>query len=223
MKKFGFIAAIVAALIGAFIWYINQPDHYYRLGIEVETPDGLKSAANTFGIHQSYHTWGLPETNGLRVRFMADAVFLDLGNGHNVVALLAHGPHGQDTSRIEQLDNIAFSEGGAPIPWYATKDLTGSAPLLGKNVPTLATLSDINDPSTARVIKPDGFEAAFGPGYRFKRAWIEMAEGPVSRNIKSALPWVGNYKKETVFDRALLAGETRGPSLSPGRNLRRDL
>jgi hypothetical protein len=46
MKKFGIIAAVVVALIGGWIWYINQPDHYYRLGIEVETPDGVKSAAN---------------------------------------------------------------------------------------------------------------------------------------------------------------------------------
>jgi hypothetical protein len=222
MRTFGIIAVVVAMLIGGFIWYINLPDHYYRLGIEVETPDGLKSAASTFEIHQSYHAWGLPEAQGLRVRFKGDAVFLDLGQGRNVVALLAHGPHGQDKSRIEQLDNIAFSHGGREIPWYATKDLAGSAQLLGKNVPTLATLSDVNDPSSARVIQPDEFEAVFGPGYRFKRAWIEMTEGPVTRNIDVKLPWVGNYIKETVFDRALLAGETRGPSLTPGLDLRRE-
>jgi hypothetical protein len=82
-------------------------------------------------------------------------------------------------------------------------------------------LVDVENPNTARIIHPDEFEAVFGPGYQFKRAQVEMTKGPVTRNIKAALPWVGNYKKETEFDRALLAGRTTGPSLAPGLDLQR--
>jgi hypothetical protein len=117
MKKFGIIAAVVVALIGGWIWYINQPDHYYRLGIEVETPDGVKSAANTFAVYQGY-TSGPPETRGLHRRLKGDAVFLDLGNGHNIVALLAHGPQATDVDSKDSLDSAAFKAIGQNRPWW---------------------------------------------------------------------------------------------------------
>jgi hypothetical protein len=48
---------------------------------------------------------------------------------------------------------------------------------------------DLNDPSNARVVRPDEFEAVFGPGVRFKRVWIEMTDEPVTRGIEKKFPW----------------------------------
>src|SRR5271169_64373 len=161
MKKFGIIVAVVAVLIGGLIWYVNQPDHFYRLGIEVETPDGMKSAANTFAVYQHYQGWGLPDAMGARARLEGDGVFLDLGGKRNVVVLLAHGPKATEVDRFDRLDNAAFSKIGQPKSWYATKDLLGTAPLHGEDIPTLVTFTDVNNPKTARVISPDEFEPEF--------------------------------------------------------------
>jgi len=217
MKKFAIIAAVVVALIGAWIWYINQPDHYYRLGIEVETPDGVKSAANTFAVYQSYTGWGLPEAQGLRQRLKGDAVFLNLGHGKNVVALLAHGPTATDYDRMNSLDNIAFSKAGQQTSWYATKSLVGTAPLAAVDIPTLVTFSDINDLRTAHVVRPDEFEAVFGPGYRFKRAWVEITNGPVSREIEMHLPFLKTQSRELMKSRIITLGEGYMPSMGQFR------
>ena len=194
LKGLGIAVAVLAVVvIGGLLWYGNPPDHYYRLGIEVETPDGLKPASNTFAVYQSYHSWGLPETLGLRQRLEGHAVFLDLGYGRNVVALLGHGPKGGEFSRIERLDNVAFSKTGRPIPWYATKNLFGSAPLTGGDIPTLVTFDDLKNPKTARFIRPEDFENVFGPHFRFKRAWVEIGGQKVTRGITRHLPWITHF------------------------------
>jgi hypothetical protein len=212
MRVLGIIAAVVIALTGAFIWQTNQPDHYYRLGIEVETPDGVKSASSVLAVHQHSHSWGLPETRGLSSRLEGDAVFLDLGAGRNVVAILAHGKAGEVVSRMTQLDNSAFRKIGQAVPWHMTGQLTGNAPLEGDDIPTLVTFRDPTDPRTAEVIGPDELEAAFGSGYRFKKAWVEITDGPVSRNIEARLPWLDGFKGVT--------GGRFDPSWSnPGKNL----
>jgi hypothetical protein len=59
------------------------------------------------------------------------------------------------------------------------------------------TFSDPKDPKTARIIRPDEVLAVFGPGYRFKRAWIEMTNAPVTRTIKQSLPWLDGFKGVT--------------------------
>lgn len=60
-----------------------------------------------------------------------------------------------------------------------------------KALPTLVTFTDLNDPMSVRVVDPDGFEQAFGPGVRFKRAFIEMTNDQVTRGIEKKLPWWG--------------------------------
>jgi len=52
--------------------------------VDVETPEGVKSASGVMAVHpdRSYSRGGHTRTKG-------DAVFVDLGGGKNLVALLA--------------------------------------------------------------------------------------------------------------------------------------
>src|SRR6267143_3529111 len=83
-KWFGPIALLAALVIGDQI-RIDRPAHKYRVTLEVETPDGRKSASGVMAVHpdRSYSRGGHTKTVG-------DAVFVDLGGGKNLVALLAH-------------------------------------------------------------------------------------------------------------------------------------
>ena len=83
-KWFGPVALLAALWIGDQI-RINRPGHKYRLTVEVETPEGRKSAAGVMAVHpdRTYSRGGKTRTAG-------DAVFVDLGGGKNLVALLAH-------------------------------------------------------------------------------------------------------------------------------------
>ena len=83
-KWFGPLALLAALVIGDQI-RINRPGHKYRLTVEVETPEGIKSASGVVAVHpdRSY-------SRGGHTRTVGDAVFVDLGGGKNLVALLAH-------------------------------------------------------------------------------------------------------------------------------------
>src|SRR6188768_124586 len=83
-KWIGPVALLAALVIGDQI-RINRPGQKYRLTVEVETPEGVKSASGVMAVHpdRSYSRGGRTATRG-------DAVFVDLGGGRNLVALLAH-------------------------------------------------------------------------------------------------------------------------------------
>src|SRR5882757_1666643 len=83
-KWIGPIGLLAARVIGDEI-RIYRPGHKYRLAVEVETPDGLKSASGVLSVHpdRGYSRHGSTLTKG-------DALWVDLGSGRNLALLLAH-------------------------------------------------------------------------------------------------------------------------------------
>src|SRR3979409_2172758 len=90
--------ALVAALVIGDQIRINRPGHKYRLTVEVETPQGLKSGSGVLAVHpdRSY-------SRGGHTRTIGDAVMVDLGGGKNLIALLAH----LDSGKLD-LDDINY-------------------------------------------------------------------------------------------------------------------
>src|SRR5262245_25135435 len=105
-KWFGPIALLAALVIGDQI-RINRPGHKYRLTVEVETPEGGKSASSVLAVHpdRSY-------SRGGRTRTAGDAVFVDLGNGRNLVALLAHVDKNLELDGINYVALRAYTAAG---------------------------------------------------------------------------------------------------------------
>jgi hypothetical protein len=224
LKALGILAVIVFGLVVVYQLAYPTYAHRYRLTLEVETPEGLKTASGVIEpqlITQPTILTDRRSHGGL----MGDAVFVDLGNGKNVTALLASGPSASNVDAPLRLAIEAFEIpncGEAFCQWRAISRATGQRDLSVELVPTLVTFSDVNDPKSARVIEPGEFETVFEPGYRFKRAWIEMTDDPVTRRIREILPWIDDYKAEKSFEQRLR--ETGGPgggSRMPGMNLSR--
>ncbi len=190
--------------------------HRFRLTIEVETPDGLKSGS---GVMQSAWTikasW-IPQTGGVIPSLRGDAVFVDLGNGRNAVAILGMGPTGSQDG-IASLAALAF--GRAKPDWFIdAPHWTGSAELNFESIPTLVTFTDLNDPNSAKAIYAtesvfaawprrrvtlDEFATTFGSGFRLRRATVEMVPirswplrllglggEPITRGIEKQLAWI---------------------------------
>ena len=84
LKWIGPLALLAVLVVGDQV-RINRPGHKYRLTIEVETPEGIKSAAGVMAVtpDRGYSRRGRTQTSG-------DALIVDLGNGRNLVVLLAH-------------------------------------------------------------------------------------------------------------------------------------
>ena len=190
---------LLAALVLGDQIRIHRPDHKFRLTLEVETPQGARSASGVLSVHpdRGYTKGGSTQTKG-------DAVFVDLGGGKNLVALLAHrGDRGIDLDDINYVAVRAFGAAGQRAVFRQMDRVKGSVPVAGSVLPVLVTFSDANDPATMREVKSDAVEAALGQGYSLKGVSVEIvpngfwpidfggASGvPVTRGIIARLPWL---------------------------------
>jgi hypothetical protein len=196
-KWLGPLALLAALVIGDQI-RINRPGHKYCLTVAVETPEGIKSAANVMAVHpdRGYSRRGQTRTRG-------DAVWVDLGGGKNLVALMAH----LDNNLLE-LDGMnyvalrATNAAGRKASFNEMSRMTGAVPVQGAVMPVLVTFADLNNPGTAQAVPPDDLEASLGKGFRLQGISAEVVPNglwpldfggplgePVTRGIEAKLPW----------------------------------
>jgi len=198
-KWFGPLALLAALVIGDQI-RINRPAHKYRLTVEVETAEGRKSASGVLAVHpdRSYTRRG-------QTRTLGDAVFVDLGQGKNLVALLAHLDNGKLV--LDDVNYVALRAYGAAagkrVPFSEMSRQTGIVPVKGEVIPLLISFADPARPDTARLVGPDDAEAVLGPGSRIQGISAEVVPNgywpldfggalgePVTRGIGARLPWL---------------------------------
>jgi hypothetical protein len=197
-KWLGPLALLAALVIGDQI-RINRPGHKYRLTVEVDTPEGLKSASGVLAVHpdRSY-------SRGGHTRTVGDAVFVDLGGGKNLVALMAHI---DKTLELDGMNYVALraytAAGGKRVTFNEMSRMTGIVPVKDALIPVLVTFADPANPGTARTVSPDDGEGALGPGFRLHGITAEVVPNglwpldfggapgePVTRGIATKLPWL---------------------------------
>ncbi|MDB5575612.1 MAG: hypothetical protein JWR80_788 [Bradyrhizobium sp.] len=196
-KYVGPLLLLAALVVGDQI-RINRPNHKYRLTVEVETPEGVKSASGVMAVHpdRSYSRGGKTSTKG-------DAVFVDLGGGKNLVALLAHIDKSLDLDEINYVALRAYKAAGQNVSFNQMSRMTGTVPVTGEVIPVLVSFADPVDPATARVVPPDNIEGVLGKGIRLRGISAEVVPNgvwpldfggplgePVTRGIAAKLPWL---------------------------------
>jgi hypothetical protein len=196
-KWLGPLALLAALFIGDQI-RINRPGHKYRLTIEVETPEGIKSGSGILSVHpdRGYSRHGYTATRG-------DAVFVDLGDGKNLVGLLAHIDTKIDLDGINYVALRAYKAAGRNVSFNEMNRMTGTVPVKGELIPFLATFTDLSDPATAHAAQPADLEAALGKGFQLHGVSAEVVPNglwpldfggplgePVTRGIERKLPWL---------------------------------
>jgi hypothetical protein len=197
-KWLGPLALLAVLVVGDQI-RINRPGHKYRLTVEVETPQGIKSASGVLAVtpDRGYSNRGRTLTSG-------DAVFVELGGGKNLVALLAHLDRTLDLDGINYVALRAYGEaGGQRVSFNQMSRMTGVVPVTGALIPVLATFADPAEPSSMRSVAPDHVEASLGSGFRLHRIAAEVVPNgfwpidfggplgePVTRAIRAKLPWL---------------------------------
>jgi hypothetical protein len=206
-KWFGPVALLAALYIGDQI-RINRPGHKYRLTVEVETPAGRKSAFGVLAVHpdRSY-------SRGGHTRTVGDAVYVDLGGGKNLVALLAHIDNNLELDGINYVALRAYTSaaGGKHVSFNDMNRQTGIVPVTGALIPVLVTFSDPANPGTAHSVSPDDAEAMLGNGYRLHAISAEVVPNgfwpldfggalgePVTRGIRLRLPWLNGADNQAA-------------------------
>jgi hypothetical protein len=196
-KWFGPVALLAALVIGDQI-RINRPGHKYRLTVEVETPGGMKSASGVMAVvpDRGYSRGGHTTTSG-------DALFVDLGGGKNLLALMAHRDKSLDLDGMNYLALRAYGAAGDKrVSFNEMSRMTGVVPVKGQLIPLLATFGDLADPGTMRDVPPDDLETVMGHGYHLQAVTVEVVPNgfwpldfggalgePVTRGILTRLAW----------------------------------
>ena len=206
---------LLAALVVGDQIRINRPNHKYRLTVEVETPEGVKSASGVMAVHpdRSYSRGGKTSTKG-------DAVFVDLGGGKNLVALLAHVDKSLELDEINYVALRAYKAAGQNVSFNQMSRMTGTVPVTGEVIPVLVSFADPADPATARLVPLDNIEGALGKGIRLRGISAEVVPNgvwpldfggplgdPVTRGIEAKLPWLNGA--DNAAGRALQAAGLR--------------
>jgi hypothetical protein len=197
-KWLGVLTLLAVLVIGDQI-RINRPGHKFRLTVEVETPDGIKSASGVMAVtpDRGYSRKGHTATSG-------DALFIDLGGGKNLVTLLAHLDPMLDLDGMNYVALRAYgASSGQRVPFNEMSRMRGVVPVTGALIPVLAAFADPTDPSTMRTVPSDSLASVLGDGFRVHGFTVEVVPNgfwpvdfggvlgePVTRGIEARLPWL---------------------------------
>lgn len=178
-----------------------------KVTLEVETPDGLKTASAVQSVTVVHTKAGLPEMKGVRVSIRGEAVVMEVSPGRYLFALLK----GQDNQwqrfslihdrKLTELfrEVIPPKKGQYKDPTQAervtlTLKTKGHVIDIPKSYyPLLVAFKDIKDPATVEKVFHSDLAATFGPGIKLKRITIEVTDEPVTKGrVEKVLGWVGD-------------------------------
>jgi len=220
-KWLGILTLLAVLVIGDQI-RINRPGHKYRLTVEVETPDGIKSASGVMAVtpDRGYSRNGHTATGG-------DALFIDLGSGKNLVTLLAHLDPALDLDGMNYVALRAYgASSGQRVSFNEMSRMRGVVPATGAMIPVLAMFADPADPSTMRTVPPDNLVSVLGNGFRLHGVSGEVVPNgfwpvdfggvlgePVTRRIEAKLPWLKGTDNAAAAAALKAAGLTSKESI----------
>ncbi len=191
MKWLGIAVAVVVAAV--VLYKVKYPTYTYRyrMTVNVEVDGQVRSGSSVIEVRVSKQPVFLPGVNSLEQIERGEAVFVDLGAGRNVTALLASGTYAEKSGHALTLVPMHFKLNlGDDRQLASLSSLRGRWELATDDLPTLVIFTDPTDPATARLVRADQFEQTFGPGVRWRGVVVEMTTDAVTSEIESRLPWV---------------------------------
>ena len=188
----------------------SAPDYRYRLTVEVDTPEGLKTGSSVIEIEQRLVRSGSnPAGTAVERLVRGEAVAVDLSDGRTLFALLRSdnniewasyvmqtlAPRTKGESFEQQLDNMLALEGEKALPRMF--------PPVGhleerSAYPMLVTFGDIDDPTSVDLVDPDNLAATFGEGVNLKRITVQITDDPVTAGLERRLGWLSEYPEPSL-------------------------
>jgi hypothetical protein len=197
----GFLLCGVAGLALGGCGKQGARSYHYRLVVEVETPEGLRTGSSVIGVEGSRQLPGTGALGGSGPQARGEAVAVDLPNGRTLFALLrsetdadwagsAHiranpkdyddFPNADDYYQAVSRDRLAY-----PIKRWVDMQTKQR-----DNYPMLVTFTDIKDPATVQRVNADDLAASFGTGYRLKSITVQGTDDAVTTGIEKRLVWL---------------------------------
>jgi hypothetical protein len=206
------LAAIVAGL--AWFWtlwagynykwgWVEVPVRYkltFSVGIRGVTSTGSTVVQVTY---QQIPQWQMLSQPGIAAIYLGQAGCVKLSDGKMLCLMPAaeYPVYGRDRHSVHEIADRLLSVSGSPTgpktQWnriYASNATTvaGSSDIPTELLSQMIVLTDPANPSSAHLFDPEHPELSLGPGARFLGAQIATTNEPISRDIKTVLPWLAN-------------------------------
>lgn len=193
MKRLAlFFALLIAAVAGLWTWAYPSATWRYRLTLEVETPEGLKTGSSVIEVQVKDGPSFNPE--GARMVFVrGEAVAVNLGARGVLFALLSSE---RSTDHAQYIVYETFPWPGGPggqitkVGRAFYQSLQAKAELPTDRLPMLVRFKNINDPKTVERVDPGNLATSFGEGVKLIKTIIEMTKDPVTTGIEKYLSWL---------------------------------
>ena len=203
-------AALLCACLASCGFADETPDYRYRLTVEVDTPEGLKTGSSVIEVRQSMGRSAMnPAGRKINRRVSGEAVAVDIAPGQTLFALLRSDNNVDWASYVmqmqapklagepweERFDNMLLLEGEITLPrtWPPVGHLEERSAY-----PMLVTFADLNDPTSVALVDPEALAASFGEGVSLRRSTVAITEDPVTEGIEERLGWW-----DTVYEMGL--------------------
>jgi hypothetical protein len=203
MKRLAlFFALLIVAVAGLWTWAYPSATWRYRLTLEVETPEGLKTGSSVIEVQVKDGPSFNPE--GARPVFVrGEAVAVDLGSRGVLFALMSS----ERWSNFDCPVYVVFETfpwPGGPGGGLSKSGRAFYQALRGKaelpvdrkppddRLPKLVRFRDVNDQMTVEKVNPSNLEASFGSGVKLVKVMIEMTKDNLTTGIEQRLVWLNS-------------------------------
>jgi hypothetical protein len=204
----GFAVILAIMALGWWAFRGNTNTVRSRLTLVVETPEGERSGSSVSQVtilSPGPWNWAIGFSSLSMAGEDAEAVVVDLGSRGLLLATLAREttlrsggmgmynaalmPFPQEKFRGEIGTGIwAKDQYAAYLDELSRRKPKGELPF--KYLPMLVRFRDPNDPTSVERVDPLDLATSFGPGVMLKRAFVEITDDPLTRDIEARLPWV---------------------------------
>jgi len=200
------IAIFAFLSLSACNLFDDTPTYRYRMTVEVETPEGLKTGSSVLQVDTRFETNPeSPASQRISRRVKDEAAFVDLGERGSLFALLRSeddvdfakrimflmAPKGRDKNGDRFLGRFNnMLEMTEPFELPATQEEINPSLAEMKAQPMLVTFGDLDDPTSVARVDPDDLAASFGDGVSLSRITVQITDDPVTTGIEERLGWL---------------------------------
>lgn len=183
------------------------PTYRYRLKVEIETPDGIKSGESVIAVRTAMTGENsFPTPNTIFKSAQGQAVEVSLGSRGTVFVLLCDGPkitwpvdvmpamtpyNKRDNKDHRGRQENMFQRMLSRKQRFDLQDRPEGDP---RNRPTLVYFDNIQRPETVKIVAWKDLEARFGHGVRVHRVSVQMTDAPVTTGLEKKLHWLPGHQ-----------------------------
>lgn len=220
MKKFLkvlliLVVGITISILG-YVGYVQvaYPDFTYRykMTVEVETPEGIKSGSSVIEVETSQ--WpkklrGLAGGNTSSSLIRGEAVVVDLNERGVLFAPLNTKYNVSLIPKVIMNKSVHSIEPGG-VPEFAK--LTYTAKILEeKDYPLLVSFTNLQKPESVQKVNPLALDAIFGANVKLRSITIESTDDDIPNLVEKKLPWLNQYYGKLLDGSGARSAEATNP------------